>query len=101
MSVLITTTSQRQVRYDPHSSGRFRNVMEEMERILEDIHHLPGYESFLLPPKSSDLMAMATDGPIVVIILSSIINPGVAITVRSSGISSLQLPKLNHVDATD
>lgn len=46
-------------------------------------------------------MAMAIDGPIVVVSFSSIINSGVAIIVRPSGISSLPLPKLNHVEVTE
>jgi len=72
------------------------NTAAELDSLITDIRKQPGFESFLLPPNSTDLQAAASYGPIVVI------NPNSyrcdAIIVEESQIWSLPLPRLNSND---
>lgn len=99
VEVVDTSPLHRNTELD--TVGRRREVIAEMERLLEEIRRLPGHEGFLLPPKPDDLMKMAVNGPIVVVCTSSMTGTGAAIIVQTSRISSLSLPKLSHAEVTE
>lgn len=73
---------------------RRAEVIQELTDILECIRGLPGFERFQLPPNSDDLMAMATEGPVVLFNSTEIRSD--AIIVTASTIRVLALPKLSY-----
>ncbi|KAJ5210187.1 Tetratricopeptide-like helical [Penicillium cf. griseofulvum] len=66
------------------------DAVTRLESCLEDIRRLEGFDRFLLPPSSEALQANATDGPIVVVNVTSISSD--ALIVRPSGIKHIPLP---------
>jgi CHAT domain-containing protein/tetratricopeptide (TPR) repeat protein len=75
-------------------------LREKMRMILRDIRGRPGFENFTFPPTANDYMKLAREGPIVVLITSELVDPGVAIIVTGSRIYSLPLVKMTHVETT-
>lgn len=72
----------------------------EMDQTLSSIRQLPGFERFHLPPSAEELIAMAAEGPIVIINTTTLRSD--AIIVRSSRpITSLQLPRLVFSEAKE
>ncbi|KAG1796582.1 CHAT domain-containing protein, partial [Suillus variegatus] len=49
---------------------RYRRVVEDWNRVVEEIREIEGFSRFLLPPLFSDLQDAACDGPIIVLIAS-------------------------------
>lgn len=88
-------------KYQSTEQHRRRRVqaIDEMEETLTDIRRLPGFGGFQLPPSSVDLMAMAVEGPIV--ILNSTRLRSDALIVTSSSIKALALPKLVYQEVND
>ncbi|KXG51529.1 Tetratricopeptide-like helical [Penicillium griseofulvum] len=69
------------------------DAVARLENCLEDIRRLEGFDRFLLPPSSEALQANATDGPIVVVNVTSISSD--ALIVRPSGIKHIPLPNFD------
>jgi hypothetical protein len=76
-----------------------QEIDEEMERLLPEIRLIPGYEDFLLPQKAANIMSLASNGPIVIVLTSDIVNRSDAIIIQESEISSIPLPDLHPHDA--
>lgn len=66
--------------------------------ILRDIRGRPGFETSTFPPTANDYMKLAREGPIVVLTISELVDPGVAIIVTDSRIYPLPLVKMIHVE---
>lgn len=83
---------------EPEMPGRARRVqaVQELDRTLADIRQLPGFDGFLLPPSAADLVAMAAEGPIVIVNSNRARRD--AIIVTTAGIQALNLPKLHYSD---
>lgn len=73
---------------------RQAGTAQEFNDILASIRGFPGFERFHLPPNSVDLMALASEGPIVVFNSATIRSD--AIIVTTSSIRLLALPKLSY-----
>lgn len=73
---------------------RRAEVVQEFTDTLAYIRGLPGFEKFQLPQNSNDLMAMASEGPIVLFNSTTVRSD--AIIVTSSSIRVLALPKLSY-----
>ncbi|KAJ5153993.1 Tetratricopeptide-like helical [Penicillium coprophilum] len=65
-------------------------AVERLEDCLAGIRNLEGFDRFLLPPTFETLQANATDGPIVVVNVTSISSD--ALIILPSGIKHIQLP---------
>ncbi|KAG2141110.1 CHAT domain-containing protein [Suillus clintonianus] len=50
--------------------SRYRRLVEDWNRVVEEIRDIEGFSRFLLPPLFSDLQHAARDGPIVVLVAS-------------------------------
>jgi tetratricopeptide (TPR) repeat protein len=64
-----------------------------LERCLDEIRSLEGFQRFLLPPLARDLQMAAGDGPIAVVNVTPISSD--ALVVLESGIEHVQLPNLS------
>ncbi|KAG1724849.1 CHAT domain-containing protein [Suillus lakei] len=51
-------------------AARYRRLVEEWNRAVEEIRKIEGFSRFLLPPLFSDLQDAARDGPIIVLVAS-------------------------------
>ncbi|KAI5836759.1 CHAT domain-containing protein [Morchella snyderi] len=71
--------------------------VRSMEELVADIRDLPGFEGFQLPPRSDELMAMASEGPIVTFLCTKCRSDAIIVTATS--IKSLRLPQLIYEDA--
>jgi hypothetical protein len=60
-----TTSSWKSQASRRHKAG------ERLDEVIAEIRDLPGFQSFLLPPTSEELMAAAYQGPIIVINVSA------------------------------
>jgi tetratricopeptide (TPR) repeat protein len=67
-----------------------RDIAHEFEAVVHRIREIPGYEDFLLPPSSTDMMAAGQKGPIVVINVSRFRSD--AFIIETSRLYALQLP---------
>lgn len=83
-----------------HSAESISKILHNLDRIIGEIRSLPGHERFLLSPRLEELTSMAKIGPIVVIFTSQVQDPGISLLIRPSGISSLPLKELTHLDAS-
>ncbi|KAG2125692.1 CHAT domain-containing protein [Suillus clintonianus] len=52
-------------------ASRYRRLVEDWNRVVEDIRKIEGFSRFLLPPLFSDLQNAARDGPIIVLVASN------------------------------
>ncbi|KAG1727982.1 TPR-like protein [Suillus lakei] len=52
-------------------AARYRRLVEEWNRAVEEIRKIEGFSRFLLPPLFSDLQDAARDGPIIVLVASN------------------------------
>ncbi|KAG1720704.1 CHAT domain-containing protein [Suillus lakei] len=50
--------------------ARYRRLVEDWNRVVEEIRKIKGFSRFLLPPLFSDLQDAARDGPIIMLIAS-------------------------------
>ncbi|KAG2148950.1 CHAT domain-containing protein [Suillus clintonianus] len=53
-------------------ASQYRRLVEEWNKVVEEIRNIDGFCRFLLPPLFSDLQDAARDGPIVVLIASHV-----------------------------
>ena len=90
VGVLTASTLRSDQRY---SAGR------KIEKLIENIRKLPGFDRFLLPPSENELKANAAKGPIVVINVSAYRCD--ALLVDKDEIRTLRLPRLHAGDIRD
>ncbi len=67
-------------------------LSREWDELVEQIRHLPGFEDFLRPPRTDDLLAAAADGPVVLINVSQYRSD--ALLVTHDGVRSIRLPNV-------
>ncbi|KAG1779400.1 CHAT domain-containing protein [Suillus placidus] len=70
---------------------RYRRLVEDWNRAVEEIRKIEGFSRFLLPPLFSDLQDAARDGPIIVLI-ASISSCDAIIIPHKQPPTSIQLP---------
>jgi tetratricopeptide (TPR) repeat protein len=75
------------------------NIGLQLEKMIQRIRVLPGFERFFLAPSEDELKSAAEYGPIVVINIS--IHRCDALIIESSGLQSLELPRLHTSDIRD
>jgi tetratricopeptide (TPR) repeat protein len=76
-----------------------RQQAREHEAIVAEIRRLPGFASFLLPPRSADLLRAAARGAVVLVNVSDIRCD--ALLVTSAGVTAVRLPDLSLESARD
>ncbi|CAG8428350.1 unnamed protein product [Penicillium salamii] len=76
-----------------HSAG------QKLERTIEAIRKLPGFDKFLMAPSEDEFKAAAASGPIIIINVSNIRCD--ALIVEKHGIKSTPLPHLHTADIQD
>ncbi|WP_327722297.1 CHAT domain-containing protein [Streptomyces sp. NBC_00490] len=67
-------------------------LAEEFTVLLTEIRSLDGFRSFALPPTTDELLAQASQGPVVVFNISDLRSDALLLTTE--GITSLKLPQL-------
>lgn len=72
---------------------------EMLEKNIQEIRTLPGFDRFLLAPSEDELKIAAANGPIVVINVSYYRCD--ALIIENSGFRSLELPRLTYRDILD
>ncbi|KAG1904387.1 uncharacterized protein F5891DRAFT_977243 [Suillus fuscotomentosus] len=70
---------------------RYRRLVEDWNRAVEEIKKIEGFSRFLLPPLFSDLQDAAHDGPIIVLIASQLSCHAIIITHKQPLIN-IQFP---------
>ncbi|KAG1736966.1 TPR-like protein [Suillus lakei] len=70
---------------------RYRRLVEEWNRAMEEIRNIKGFSRFLLPPLFSDLQEAARDGPIIMLVASKSSCDAIIIP-HSQPPTSIQLP---------
>ncbi|KAG1870464.1 CHAT domain-containing protein [Suillus tomentosus] len=70
---------------------RYRRLVEDWNRAVEEIRKIEGFSRFLLPPLFSDLQDAAHDGPIIVLITSQSSCHAIIITHKQPP-TNIQLP---------
>ncbi|KAG1782278.1 CHAT domain-containing protein [Suillus placidus] len=70
---------------------RYRRLVEDWNRAVEEIRKIEGFSRFLLPPLFSDLQDAACDGPVIVLIASKS-SCGAIIIPHKQPPTSIQLP---------
>lgn len=80
-----------------HAQQRRRDCVAAFELCVQGIRNIPGYERFLLGLTPAEMCACATEGPIVVVNVTTLGSH--AMVVSSSEIKSIELPKLPASDA--
>ncbi|KAG1726133.1 TPR-like protein [Suillus lakei] len=70
---------------------RYRRLVEEWNRAVEEIRNIEGFSRFLLPPLFSDLQEAARDGPIIMLVASKSSCDAIIIP-HSQPPTSIQLP---------
>ncbi len=84
----------------PAAAGPDRHaIAEEFGALLDHIHGLEGFESFLLPPQASELTRQAAGGPIAVFNVSRYRSD--ALIVTAEAITLVPLPDLSFDALTD
>jgi len=90
----ITSSEQKRRLIQEH-----RVALESLEGSIEKVRSLPGWERFMLPPQSAELIRSARNCIIAVVNSSECMSQSHAILVQSSGIRSVPLPQLAYSDA--
>lgn len=80
----------------PEQRHKRQKDIDELEELSAFIRNLPGFAGFQLPPPAEDLMAIAEEGPIVILNCTEIRSD--AIIVTNSAIKVLPLPGLESND---
>ncbi|KAG2141095.1 TPR-like protein [Suillus clintonianus] len=81
-------------------ASRYRRLVEDWNRVVEEIRKIEGFSRFLLPPLFSDLQDAARDGPIVVLVASKSSCDAIIIPHKQPPISiklRISLEKLQHL----
>ncbi|KAG1718456.1 CHAT domain-containing protein [Suillus lakei] len=73
------------------AATRYRRLVEDWNRVVEEIRKIEGFSRFLLPPLFSDLQGAACDGPIIVLIASKSSCDAIIIPNKQPP-TSIQLP---------
>jgi tetratricopeptide (TPR) repeat protein len=79
---------------DPNKRSLRYSRAVEFEALIKEIRSLKGFERFLLGPTESELIDLASSGPIIVLNASD--RRCDAFTISSTGISVISLPKLKY-----
>uniref|UniRef100_A0A9W8TG81 CHAT domain-containing protein n=1 Tax=Xylaria arbuscula TaxID=114810 RepID=A0A9W8TG81_9PEZI len=79
-----------------NEANQRREANKQLDALIEKIRAQPGFERFLLPPSKVDMQRAATDGPIVVVNVSS--HRCDALIVELSDIRTVALPQLSQKD---
>lgn len=79
------------------SSSNRRRALDQIDAVLAEIRGIPAYKDFLLLPCETDLMRMAENGAIAVMITTSLRSDAIIIT--ASSIRSIKLPKMVYKTA--
>lgn len=74
-------------------------LAQEGEELLAEIRSCPGFEDFLQPPSVRRLLAVAADGPVVVLNCGT--GGGHALLITHEGLRTLRLPALTPDAVTD
>ncbi|KAI0812990.1 TPR domain-containing protein [Xylaria sp. FL0064] len=93
-STLITSEDLAFAARDEANQRREAN--KQLDALIEKIRAQPGFERFLLPPSKIDMQKAATDGPIVVVNVSS--HRCDALIIELSDIRTVALPQLSQKD---
>ncbi|KAI0419441.1 CHAT domain-containing protein [Xylaria grammica] len=80
-------------------TNRRHDAAAELDKIIDQIRHLPGFENFLQPPGVEELMTSASEGPVVVINVSKYRCD--ALLVETQGIRSIALPNLRQAEVEE
>lgn len=72
-------------------------AIDDLEKCIQDIRRLPGFESFQLGLTKEQIQHASTEGSIIVINMSRLRSD--AIIVSSTGIDSVSLPRFNATEA--
>jgi hypothetical protein len=75
------------------SSRQYQRLYEKLHHLRSQIRKFPGFENFLLPPKGTEIMNLARDGPLVCFNVNSWGKH--AFLVTSSSIEVINLPNLD------
>ncbi|KAG2111019.1 CHAT domain-containing protein [Suillus clintonianus] len=81
-------------------ASRYRRLVEDWNRAVEEIRMIEGFSRFLLPPLFSDLQDAARDGPIVVLVASKSSCDAIIVPHKQPPISiklHISLEKLQHL----
>ncbi|KAG1765047.1 CHAT domain-containing protein [Suillus placidus] len=70
---------------------RYRRLVEDWDRAVEEIRKIEGFSRFLLPPLFSDLQDAARDGPIIMLIASKLSCDAIIVPHKQPP-TSIQLP---------
>ncbi|KAG1724870.1 CHAT domain-containing protein [Suillus lakei] len=70
---------------------RYRRLVEDWNRAVEEIRKIDGFSRFLLPPLFSDLQDAACDGPIIMLIASELSCDAIIIP-HEQPLTNIQLP---------
>lgn len=87
--------------YHPADEQRRRQrvqAINDIDETLVAIRQLRGFERFQLPPSEESLIAMASEGPIVIFNASQLRSDAIILT---SPVKSLPLPNMSFVEATE
>ncbi|KAK8036596.1 hypothetical protein PG991_001733 [Apiospora marii] len=90
--------SQEGSLFNPPQSeaDRRRKADEQLNETLQEIRKKPGFDRFLLPPTTAELVAAAVDGPVVMINVSP--HRCDALVVQKTGIQCIELSKISYED---
>jgi hypothetical protein len=74
--------------------GRRRDLAAQFAQVTSDIRALDGFGSFALPPSVDQLLAQASEGPVVVFVVSRYRSDALLLTC--GGVTGLELPGLDQ-----
>ena len=74
-------------------------LSEDLNRCIQDIRTLPGYDRFLLAPSIAEIQLAASDGYIILVNISDIRSD--AIIVSKEAIESIPLPDFSYIKAAE
>ena len=84
----------RQPAYE--ATRKLFGVLEELDKIEDEVRAIPGLDRFQLPPSSDQIMSMASRGPIVCFNVTEFRSDAILIT--QTGISTIDLTNLLYSD---
>lgn len=82
---------------EPDPVDRRLALAREWDLLLEEVRSLPGFEAFLRPPSHQDLIAAASEGPVVTVNVSAWRCDALVLT--SAGVEAVPLPDLTLPEA--
>jgi hypothetical protein len=95
---LASTTSQPLF----HGSEKhYHELAHERDELLKKIHTLPGFETFLLPKKFSQLIPAACSGPVIMVNISKARCDALILLPDLNDVLHIPLPNFTYMDAED